>query len=284
MSKNLIKQREESDISVHEQVNAIFAGTQTLLTAAIPIRNVIMALGEHRTNLEDALAGTYYRMCLLMESLTRLNKRQDFQVALHCARCLYESYLDAVDLTRNPALVAKFHAFTFVARFAAAQKLVEELKDQGISDPAINAHERKFIADPARQVRFNSDRATHWPDKKGNPTTPLNWTGQKLPARAGKIGPAELLRYRRLYSYLCWFSHAGVVGIANISAKGLESGMGLAHGHAQDFFFETTNLIAAQFEIYKANPSLKRPVEKYKESTAKLIVAYLERLQPNGLE
>jgi hypothetical protein len=64
-----------------------------------------------------------------MESLTRLNKRQDFQVALHCARCLYELKLDIVDLVNNPGLVAKFFAFTFVARFEAAKKLVAELRN-----------------------------------------------------------------------------------------------------------------------------------------------------------
>lgn len=280
MSKDdLIDELKKAGISTHEQVNAIFAGTQDLCQAAIPIRNVIMALGDNRTDLEDALAGTYYRMCLLMESLVRLNRRQDFQVALHCARCMYELHLDAVDLTRNPALLSKFHAFTFVARFAAADKLVDQLNAQGITDPAINKHERQFIADPKRQARFNSERATHWPDKRGKPTTPLNWTGQPLPVRAENIGPAELLRYRRLYSYLCWFSHAGVVGIANVSPEGLESGMGMAHAHAQEFFFETTNLVSTQFDIYKADPTLKTAVEQYKQTTAKVMVATLKRLQ-----
>lgn len=277
--RHLIEELDKIDIPIHEQVNAIFAGTQALLQAAVPIRNVIMAIGEHRTGLEDALAGTYFRMCLIMESLTRLNKRQDFQVALHCARCLYELYLDVVDLVNDPSLVASFQAFTFVARFAAAEKLVAELTSQGIVDPTINRHERQFIADPIRRAKFDSERRAHWPHPSGAPITPLNWRNQKLPIRASNIGPNELLRYRRLYAYLCWYSHSGMVGIAGISPEGLESGMGIAHAHSQDFFFESTNLIAATFDIYKANPTLKVPIDQYRQTTAKAIVSYVRRLQ-----
>jgi len=81
---SIVDELQTAGISVHEQVNAIFAGTQSLLQAAIPIRNVVLALDGHHTELENALAGTYYRMSFLMESLTRLNQAQDFQVALHC--------------------------------------------------------------------------------------------------------------------------------------------------------------------------------------------------------
>jgi hypothetical protein len=277
---NMRKELDESNLSVHQKVDAIFAGTQALLQAALPIRNVIIALGDNRTELEDALAGTYYRMCLLVESLTRLNKKQDFQVALHCARCLYELHLDAVDLTRDPTLLAKFKAFTFVARFAAAEKLINELNAQGITDPAVSQHERTFVADPVRRARFNTELATHWPTAPGKKQkAPLNWMNESLPDRAKRIGKNELLRYRQLYSFLCWYSHAGVVGIANISGDGLEASMGMAHGHSQEFFFATTNLVAKQFDIYTANPLLKSPVDQYKQTTAKVMLQYLKKLQ-----
>ena len=198
---------------------------------------------------------------------------------MHCARCLYESHLDVVDLLRDPSLLPKFMAFTFVARFAAAEKLASELTAQGITDPSINAHERMFIADSGRRARFDAERATHWPDRHGNPTTPLNWTGKSLPDRARIIGPDELLRYRRLYSLLCWFSHAGIVGIANMSADALETAMGMAHGNSQDFFFATTNLVASHFDIFKANPLLKEAVERYRVAMETVLNRHLHRLR-----
>jgi hypothetical protein len=279
MSTDILKALDESNLTTHQKVDAIFAGTEALLRAAIPIRNVIMQLGSHRTDLEDALAGTYYRMCLMMESLTRLNKRQDFQVSLHCARCLYELHLDVVDLIRDPTLLAKFTAFTFVARFAAAEKLVNELVSQGITDPNIGKHERIFVGDPTRQAKFRSELAAHWPKRT---TAPLNWMDRSLADRAKLVGNDEVIRYRELYSFFCWYSHAGVVGVANLSPDALESAMGMAHGHSQDFFLETTTLIARQFDIYKANPGLKTAIDQYKATTAKVLLLHLRKLQESS--
>jgi len=261
MSTDILKALDESDLTTHQKVEAIFAGTEALLQAALPVRNVIMQLGSHRTDLEDALAGTYYRMCLMMESLTRLNKKQDFQVSLHCARCLYELHLDAVNLVRDPMLLAKFQAFTFVARFAAAEKLVNELLSQGITDPNIGKHEHIFVRDPTRQAKFQSELAAHWPNRT---TAPLNWMDRSLPDRAKGIGNDEIIQHREVYSFFCWYSHAGVVGVANLSPDALESAMGMAHGYSQNFFLETTNLIAKQFDIYKADTHPRdgdRPVQ-----------------------
>ncbi len=279
MSTDILKALDESNLTTHQKVEAIFVGTAALLQAALPVHNVIMQLGSYRTDLEDALAGTYYRMCLMMESLTRLNKRQDFQVSLHCARCLYELNLDAVDLVRDPTLLAKYKAFTFVARFAAAAKLVNELVSQGITDPNIGKHERNFVGDATRQAKFQSELAAHWPNRTA---APLNWMDQPLPNRTQVIGNNELIRYRQLYSFFCWYSHAGIVGVANLSQDALECAMGKAHVHSQEVFLETTNLVAQQFDIYKANPALKTPIDQYKATTAKVMLLHLRKLEESS--
>jgi len=279
VSTDILNALNDSNLTTHQKVEAIFAGTEALLQAALPVRNVIMQLGSHRTDLEDALAGTYYRMCLMMESLTRLNKRQDFQVSLHCARCLYELHLDAVDLLRDPTLVAKFNAFTFVARFAAAEKLVNELASQGLTDPNIGKHERIFVGDPTRRVKFQSELAAHWPNRT---TAPLNWMDRSLPDRARVIGHDEIIRYRELYSFFCWYSHAGVVGVANLSPDAFESAMGMAHVHSQGFFQETTALIAKKFDIYKANPAIEAEIDRYKATSAKVLLLHLRKLEESS--
>jgi hypothetical protein len=184
-----------------------------------------------------------------------------------------------VDLIRDSTLVAKFKAFTFVARFAAAKKLVDELSSQGITDPNIGKHERIFVGDPTRRAKYLSELAAHWPSRT---TAPLNWADQNLPNRAKVIGKDEILRYGELYSFFCWYSHAGVVGVANLSADALESAMELAHGHSQNFFLEATNLVAKQFDIYKANPALKTPIEQYKATTAKVMLMHMRRLQESN--
>ena len=272
----IVDDLQQCGISIHEQVNAIFSGTQSLLEASIPIRNVISSLEKNHTDFDTAIAATYTRMSLTMESLTRLNHPGDFQVALHCARCLYESHIDAVQLLRTPELLPKFMAFTFVAKFAAAEKLIEELRNQGISDPSINSIERNFISDAGRRKKFDDERKNYWPKKNGDPKTPMNWNGN-LPDRATAIGPNEELRYRRVYSQLCWYSHAGVVGVADMSADALEAAMGMAHGYAQTFFFDTTNLIAEHFGIYRANPQLKVPVDRYKLAVMQVLHTELSK-------
>lgn len=96
--------------------------------------------------------------------------------------------------------------------------------------------------------------------------------------RAQVIGNDEIIRYRTLYSFFCWYSHAGAVGVANLSSDTLESTMGMAHGHSQDFFLETTGLIARQFDIYKANPAIEAEIDGYKATIAKVLLLHLRNL------
>jgi hypothetical protein len=276
-----IKSQDGGELTVRQKAQAIYAGTEALHKACEPISNVISAIAMNRTPLEDATAGTYYRMCLLMESLTRLNSTKDFQVSLHCARCMYELYLDIADLLRDPSSLAKFQAFTFVTRFAAAEKLVKELENQGITDPSVHKPERDYIANTNHKRKYDDDRKTYWPDTRGNPSTPLQWSGMSLPGRARMVGDKELLRYRQLYSILCWYSHAGLAGISNISEDGLVAAMGMAHANAQNFFHEATRLVANKFEIYKAVPSLKTAVDQYTHATAHVMLSYSKTLREN---
>jgi len=55
MSTEILKALDDSNLTTHQKVEAIFAGSEALLQAALPVRNVIMQLGSHRTDLEDAL-------------------------------------------------------------------------------------------------------------------------------------------------------------------------------------------------------------------------------------
>lgn len=278
MDDSLLDKLKNIDVPMHERVNAIFGATQALLQAAIPIRNVIATLQGSRTDFEDALAGTYYRMCFCVESLTRLNNKRDFQVALGVTRTIYELYIDMVELSTVPIQAAKFLDYTFVAKFSAAKKLVDELSHQGITDPTIGKHERAFIGDPKNQTKYQAELLKHWPSKQGQAAkAPLSWTNTNLPTRVKAIGNAELLRYRKIYSMLCWYSHSGLVGVANLSAEGLESAMGFGHAYSQDVFYEATNLIAGVFKIYIANPNLKTAVDAYKAATAKILATYLSK-------
>jgi hypothetical protein len=62
MSTDILKALDDSNLTTHQKVEAIFARSEALLQVALPVRNVIMQLGSHRTDLEDALAGTCYRL------------------------------------------------------------------------------------------------------------------------------------------------------------------------------------------------------------------------------
>jgi hypothetical protein len=188
------------DVPVHEQVNALFAGTQALFGAATPIRKVVVSLGKHRTDWEDALAGTYFRMHLCVESLTRLNNKRDFQIALQVLRTVYELFIDLVELKRNPTLVPQFFAYTFVARFNAAKRLVNEINSQGLTDPELAKDECTFVGDPKNVAKYYAERTKYWGQtKSGQPQTPKTWRNMELPDRAKSIGNHEILRYRKIW-------------------------------------------------------------------------------------
>lgn len=265
-------------IPLHQHVDAIFSGSQALTKASIPIRDFILKKGE-KNDYEQAIAGSYYRMSLWMESLYHLNHKSHFQAALHAARCLYEIWIDLVELKNDHALTEKFFDFVFVQRYAAAEHRVRTLDKFKVTDAKVDAIERPFVAN--HKAKYDTLREKHWGrDKKNNKIiTPTHWSGLGLASRAENLGQDEEIRYRELYSKLCWYTHAGVTGVADISADGLEASFAHGHGLCQTFFRDATNLMAAEFDVYKDRPELKKPVDDFYLASVAKLAAYVQSTQ-----
>jgi hypothetical protein len=261
-------------IPLHQQVDAVFSGSQALTRASIPIRNVIQAAGQ-KNDYEQAIAGSYYRMSLWMESLYHLNHKFHFQAALHAARCLYEIWIDLVELKNDHSLAEKFFDFVFVQRYGAAYLRVTTLDKHRVTDAKVDAIERPYVV--KHQAKYDTVREKHWGrDGNGKIITPKHWSGSDLAARAQRLGKDEEIRYRELYSRLCWYTHGGVTGVANISADGLEASFAYGHGLCQTFFRDATNLVATEFGVYAANLELKKPIEDFYSASAAKLAAYVQ--------
>src|SRR4051812_18529146 len=110
------------DISIEQKAEALFRGTVALCELAkseiIPILTGIVQKTDH----EQAMIGTYYRMQLWMISLAKLDHPIHFQTVLNGTRGLLELLVDLKLLLSDASLAEKYHDYSFVTRFSAAKK------------------------------------------------------------------------------------------------------------------------------------------------------------------
>jgi hypothetical protein len=249
------------DAQVETKAKAFFHGTQVLRdfanTHVIPVLTQIIS----PTELDLALTGTYYRMHCWVLDVGKLDWPVHFQSVLGALRGTFESLVDLKLIVADPTLVAKFHAFPFVARFTAAKKYIEHLDaDPSYVRPAKPEQRRLFITDPSHQKRYDDDRLKYWgADKNGKPITPEHWSGIDLASRTTRVGEAK--RYRDIYSMCSWFVHSGSAGIAGISPDGVLTAFGYGHGRLQAVFSEGTEILCKTMHLFKATPGLEQAFE-----------------------
>jgi hypothetical protein len=251
------------DSTVERKAEALFRGTVALCDLAnrhvVPILVGMVTKTDH----EEAVVGTYYRMHFWMLSLAKLDYPSHFQTVLNATRATYELLVDLKLLVSDVSLAEKYHDFSFVARFSAAKKFIDHLDaDPTYVLPAKPEKRRTFISDPANQKKFDDLRQKHWgKDKKGNLITPHHWSGLDFAVRCAKIGPTEARRYRDIYSQCSWFVHSGSAGIAGLSPDGLLAAFGWGHGQIQDMFAEGTEILCRTQHLFTANAELREQLE-----------------------
>jgi hypothetical protein len=242
-----------------DRLGVICDATRALYDACAPVRNIAGSLAGTLNDIDRAMAGTYIRMSLWIESFLCLPDKRHFQALLHGARCLYELWVDLAELRNDPSLAGKYHAFAVVAKFAAAEKEIRCRDKFGAKDTVSVAAQRRFLSQ--NRARYNSLLKQHWPSAK-NGSAPLNWNGD-LRARTASLGRDEELEYRSLYSLLCWYSHAGLTGISDMPIEGFDDAVGFAHAHAQKFYRLATDIVAIHFRIYEASTAVEGQVKSW---------------------
>jgi hypothetical protein len=259
------------DPQLEAKAKAFFHGTQVLRDFAnariVPVLTGIISPSEF----DIALTGTYYRMHCWMLDVGKLDWPVHFQSVLSVLRSAFESLVDLKLLVADASLVAKFHAFPFIARFVAAKKFIVCVDaDTTYARPEKPEHRRLFITDAANLKRFDDDRVAHWgADKNGKPITPEHWSGVDLASRTVKVGEAR--RYRDIYSMCSWFVHSGSTGIAGISPNGVLTAFGYGHGRLQEVFSEATEILCKTMHLFKATPGLEQAFEFARHATGAFV-------------
>jgi len=217
---------------------------------------------------EDAIVGLVYRIAACLKSLIKMNHPIDIQAVFAAARTILELTLDVKLLVKDPSLGPQFHAFVFVERFRAAKAVVDFVDSKFAGDRSKAKAERTFICDSARQQKLEHlCRQFGWSDSgKNRPKRVNHWSGLDLYARAERVGIQYQELYRVYYPLFSWNVHAGAVGVSGISAKGIESGFGVAHTVIQDLVYDATEDVCIAFRWFDADPDLREKLRVAKEA------------------
>jgi hypothetical protein len=269
-----IEQAEVTELSVRQRVEAFYKGTDAIGHFAqeviIPVLRGQIALKDH----ELAVTGTYYRMCLWIQSLVRMNSRIHYQGAASAARSLFELLLDVKLLAGDSdgSMTAKFHAFPTLDRFRVASQVVEYNDAQG--DGTIeDTHQRNLVNTAGQKQAIAQLAIQHWgTNKTGKPQRPSHWSGLKIKERAIRLGPRYEQLYVESYPLMSWSVHAGSGGYAGLDADAIESCFGFSHSIAQRCFLEATELTAAVMHIKEAVEGFGDIFEDLRLTPGKVIV------------
>ena len=249
---------------------ASYADTSALVEACLPARRAIGGKSSTFGHLESVLFASYLRACWWIDSIVRLKEPHDAQAILHGVRCLYELRFDIVDLKNDPSLLARFLAFDRVSQFAAAEKLVRAMEGSSVVRTPGDDLENRFVNNPANRAEFDSLRSLHFSGK-----VPRHWHVLTLADRAKAHGKDEEVRYRRLYSKLCAFSHSGLV---NPAPTALVNAFCMGNEFAQSLFLGVTDAIAKRFDVL---PLIEPAVQEYSRAKKERLSALAAKWESN---
>ena len=164
---------------------------------------------------EEAILGIFYRVHALASSLTRLNKKIDFNAVAIVARTIFELLLD-LKILASPSLsshdLKKFRAYAEFARFRSADKLLKfQALNPGIEENAFfkGDFRKQFVEASGKRTSVESTVVSLWgKDKNGNPKWPDHSTGRNIRERANECGPLYEQKYLEIYSLLNWYAHS----------------------------------------------------------------------------
>lgn len=279
MDLGIIEAADVTSLSREDQAAAIFKGTCSLSQfAESQVCPVIMGQLA-KSDYEQAIAGTFYRLALLVRGLGRLDDPCHFQLANSTAPTVFELLLDIKALASDHTLAAKFLAFTRVSRFHKATQLTRFLSENPAVDRSSHLQAIQFADDPIRRQEVEQLCIQHWgSDSRGRPLWPEHWSGLSIADRAQRAGLDYEEIYRSQFFLQSYSIHAGGAGVDGISRDGLICSFGIAHSLVQQMFAEAISIIADGFHLFQADTHLRERLHRVSAASGFFAVqAVLER-------
>ncbi|MFH1537482.1 MAG: DUF5677 domain-containing protein [bacterium] len=264
----MINIKGKKNLPVHEYVEALYQGTEKAADFSEKVIQPQLGSLLKISPREEAIVGTYYRMCGWIYTMVKMNHKACFQAASAAARSLYELLIDikllAVD--ESGRLVQQFIFFPNVEKYRVAKKRVSFCEQYGKDTKLTDTNYQGFIQKMEKEDFLNKKIVELWGlNKKGEPKNVEHWSGiNDVRSRANRLG----LRYEEMYveSYpvLSWHIHSGSTGYAGLSEDTIEVMMGMAHLLALDVFLEATKVCSDEMKISKAIEWVPKTIDELK--------------------
>lgn len=263
LSLEVIEAADVNTLSREEQASALFKGTQSLY-ALMENGVCSVVLGQvGKSDIEQAIASTYFRITLLLRGLAALGDPSHFQIANSTARTVFELFLDLKALCADGSLTVKYFAFARVVKFRKAEQLVRFLDANPSVDRAPHQHAISFASDAQRKQEVEQQCCQHWGTSKGGqPNWPDHWSGRTIADRARDAGPEFEEMYRSQFFLQSQYVHAGPAGIQDMSREALICSFGIAHRLVQQLASAATELIGGTFHLFDAKPELREQLHR----------------------
>jgi hypothetical protein len=241
------------------------------ITAFLDKEVVPIVIGQVSTSeFEEILTGLYCRLVLLARSLSALADPQHFQTVRATARTAFEMFLDIRHLAAEPDLAEKISAFTKVAKYDFARKLVNVTKKYPDLDLRRYRYQIACVADPLRTAEFEALFDRFWGRTDGKRKVPQHWSGLSIAERARIAGQEYELMYYKDYVINCTVSHSGIIFVQDMYTAFFVNAFGLGHVSFQKLALRGTSIVCEALHIHEAKPGLRRALEEMELLSARI--------------
>lgn len=250
-------------LSVEERANAFYEGTAAI-RRLIDDEICSIVLGQiSKSDFEQAIAGTLYRIMLLLKGIEQLRDPLHFQIVNATARTVFELVLDLKLLASDQSLVPKYFAFGRVSNFHKAVQLKSFLDLNPTIDQSRHRDALSFANNAQRKAEIERDCQKHWGKKKnGHLIWPEHWSGKDIAARSNDVGIEFLEIYRSQFFIQSLYVHAGPAGIQNISREALIYTFCISHCLIQQMTAIAAQVTADEFQRFSANTELRAELKR----------------------
>jgi len=210
---------------------------------------------------EEIIISIYRSIHCWMKSVALLSHPVHFQTVATAARSIFELALDIkliVDdkIENGPK---KFKEFSRIEKFRIIQEFAEfQKKNPDIKSRRVSPRRLEIAADQNYEKKLDT-LSQLW----GKPRKDIrHWSGLGIKKRAEKTGKQYEMFYYESFGLLSIYVHSGLVGIINMSPKGLKAVYGNSTSIIHDIFLTTVSIVAKELKLDKAMPEFEEWMKK----------------------
>ena len=286
MDLEVIEAADVAALPVEDQAAAFFNGTASIHGLMEDVVCPVLQGQVGKSEYEQAVSITFYRIALLLRGLKLLNDPAHFQIVNSVTRTVFELVLDLKVLVSDHATADKFHAFARVAKFHKASQLTTFLDGNSGVDRSPHQHAINFASETARKHEVEQECLHHWgSDRKGNLRWPDHWSGRNIAERADDAGIEFLEIYRSQFFLQSYYVHAGPAGVQHLSREALICSFGIAHRLVQQMAAIAVQIVADEFHLFSTDLDLRDKLRRVSAASGFYAVqSVLEQQKVNAAE